>query len=105
MPTHRIPATQHRRIDPKRGKYQPHPKQSQQHDRETTRPPLRQLIAYRNGEDDDQHASDNKGPNLRPPVRPACQRARPRNLGTADEFPAKLVKVTKAGPSVQSDRN
>jgi hypothetical protein len=73
--------------------------------RETSRPPLRQLIAYRDGEDDDQQASDSEGRNLRPPVRPACQRAWPRNLRAADEFPAKLIKVTKAGPGAQPDRN
>jgi len=58
------PATQHRHINPKRGQDQRHPQQGEQHDRETSRPPLRQLIAYRDGEDDDQQASGSKGRNL-----------------------------------------
>ena len=98
-------ATQHRHINPKRGQDQRHPEQGEQHDRETTRPPARQLIAHRDGEDHNQQAGDNKGRNLRPTVRPARQRPRPRDLLAAHEFPAKLMKVTKAGPGVQSHRN
>jgi hypothetical protein len=100
-----IPTSQHRRIDPKPGQHQRHPQQDEQHDRETTRPPAGQLIAYPDGEDHDQQAGDNEGRNLRPTVRPACQRARPRNLLTADEFPAELMQVAEVGPGVQSHRN
>ena len=53
----------------------------------------------------DQQAGDNEGRNLRPTVRPACQRARPRDLLAAYELPTQLMKVTKAGPSVRPDRN
>ena len=54
VPRHWATAAQHRRIDPKPGQDQRHPKQGEQHDRETARPPARQLIAYRDCEDDDQ---------------------------------------------------
>ena len=50
------------------------------------RPPPRQLIEHRDGEDDDQQARGNEGRNLRPPVRSACQRTRPRHLLAAHEF-------------------
>jgi hypothetical protein len=40
-----------RHIDPESGQDQRHPKQGEQHDRETARPPARQLIAYRDSED------------------------------------------------------
>jgi hypothetical protein len=54
------------------------------------------LLAHGQGEDHDKQAGDNERRNLRPTVRPACQRARPRNLLAADEFPAELMKITKA---------
>jgi hypothetical protein len=66
---------------------------------------MRQLLAHRHGEDHNQQARNNKGRNLCPTVRPARQRARPRDLLSANEFPAELMKVTKAGPRVQSDRD
>ena len=47
------------------------PEQGEQHDRETTCPPARQLIAHRDCEDHNQHARDSEGRNLRP-NRTAC---------------------------------
>jgi hypothetical protein len=47
MPHGGITAAQHRHIDPKRGQDQRHPKQNEQHDCETTHPPVRQLMAHR----------------------------------------------------------
>jgi len=51
VPGGRATAAQHRHIDPESGQDQRHPKQGEQHDRETARPPARQLIAYRDSED------------------------------------------------------
>jgi hypothetical protein len=97
-----LPATEHRRIDPEGGKHQRHPKQRDQHDRKTA--PVRQLIAHCGGEHD-QQACDNKGRNLRPPVGSACQRAGPRHLPAAHEFPAKSTEIIDAGPGIQPDRD
>jgi hypothetical protein len=105
VPRGGIAAAQHRHINSKRGQDQRHPEQSQQRDSETTRPPARQLITRGDGEDQNQRAGDKKGRNLRLTVRSPCQPAGPRDLLAVDEFPAQLMKVTKAGPRVQSDRN
>jgi hypothetical protein len=80
VPGGRSSATQHRHINPKPGQDQRDPQQGEQHDRETTCPPVRQLIAHAHRENHNQQASNNKCRNLCPTVRPACQRARPRNL-------------------------
>ena len=101
----RITAGQHRRIDPKRGQHQRHSKQCEQHHREPARPLTGPPIAHRNGEDHNQQARNKKCRNLRPTVRPACQRTWPRDLPPADEFPAKPMEILDAGPGVQSHRD
>ena len=64
----RSSAAQHRPINPKPGQHQRHPEQGEQHDRETTCPPVRQLIADRDCEDHNQQAGDDESCDLRPPV-------------------------------------
>ena len=63
------------------------------------------LIAHRQGEGHDQQAGDHKGRDLRPTLRPARQRTRPRDLLAAHQFPAKPMKIGNAGPAIQSHRN
>jgi hypothetical protein len=86
VPRGRASAAQHRHIDTETGQHQRNPEQCDQHECDAARPPARKLIAYRDGKEDDQQTGNNERRNLRPTVRPACQRARPGNLLAAHEF-------------------
>jgi hypothetical protein len=68
-----ITAAHHRHINSKRGQHQRRPKRSKQHNRETTRPPVRQLITQGYGENQNQRAGDKEGRNLYPTVGSTCQ--------------------------------